>query len=180
MAITKKGVVNLSHSVEHIAGESQFCLTLPKNCWATFSDFRKLLELIHVHSDTAKFTTLGGHEQKEPKRKGRIIHQMLKKYSFTKLFHLNIFDQKSRIFGIGSCRPSLVHWKRVIADTKKLNCDTQFIDLIRSKSSDVGSNGEFHYENRKPEGIIKRRTVELFCLFSGYYWGHWNFEGSAE
>ena len=104
MAITKKGVVNLSHSVEHIAGESQFCLTLPKNCGATFSDFKKLLELIHVHSDTAKFTTLGGHEQKEPKRMGRIIHQMLKKYSFRKLFHLNVFDQKSRIFGIASCR----------------------------------------------------------------------------
>ena len=180
MAITKKGVVNLSHSVEHIAGESQFCLTLPKSCGATFSDFKKLLELIHVHSDTAKFTTLGGHEQKEPKRMGRIIHQMLKNYSFRKLFHLNIFDQKSRIFGIASCRPSLVHWKPVIADTKKLNCDTQFIDLIRSKSSDVGSNGEFHYENRKPQGIIKRRTVELFSFFSGYYWGHWNFEGSAE
>ena len=180
MDILKKSIANLSHSAEHIARESQFCLTLPKNCGATFSDFKKLLELIHVHSDTAKFTTLGGHEQKEPKRMGRIIHQMLKKYSFRKLFHLNIFDQKSRIFGIASCRPSLVHWKPVIADTKKLNCDTQFIDLIRSKSSDAGSNGEFHYENRKPEGIIKRRTVELFCLFSGYYWGHWNFEGSAE
>ena len=56
-----------------------------------------------------------------------------------------------------------------------------YLDVIRSeKSSDVGSIGEFHYENRTPEGVINKKTVELFCFFPGYYWARWNFEGSAE
>ena len=103
MAIPKKGMANLSHSVEHIAGETQFCLTLPKNCGATFSDLKNLLKLIHVHFYMAKFTTLGGHEQKEPKRMERIIHETLKKYNFRKLFQLNI-SENSRIYETASCR----------------------------------------------------------------------------
>ena len=51
----------------------------------------------------AKFTTLGGHEQKEPKRMERIIPQTLKNYNFRKLFQLNIFEN-SRIYETAGCR----------------------------------------------------------------------------
>ena len=105
---SEKDTAFWSHNVEHLPGESKFCLTLPKNCGATFSDLKKLLKLIHVHFYKAKFTTLGAQGQKEPKRMERIIHQMLKKYYFKKLFHLNNFDQKSRFFGIASCRKLVV------------------------------------------------------------------------
>jgi len=104
MVIPKKVIAYLSHSVEHFAGESKFCLTLPIYGGATFSDLKKMLKLIHVHIYMAKFTTLGGHEQKKRKGKKRIIHQMLTNYNFRKLLQLNTFGQKSRIFGTANCR----------------------------------------------------------------------------
>ena len=91
MAIPKKGMANLSHSVEHIAGETQFCLTLPKNCAATFSDLKNLLRLIHVHFYMAKFTTLGGHEQKEPKKNGKDYSSNAQKVQFQKTISIEYF-----------------------------------------------------------------------------------------
>ena len=104
MVTRDRGIANLSHSVGHFAGESQFCLTLPIKCGATFSLLKKLLKLIHVHLYMAKFTTSGGQEEKQRKTMKRIIRQTLKKYNFRKLFQLNNFEQHSRTFRTASCR----------------------------------------------------------------------------
>ena len=48
---------------------------------------------------------------KKPERTERIIHQLLEKHSFRKLFHLKIFDRKSRIFRTASCRQFFIENK---------------------------------------------------------------------
>ena len=178
MDILKKSIANLSQCWTYCA-RITILSHVAEKLWGNIQWFQKIVGVNSCTFWYGKVYNFGRPRTKRAKKNGKDYSSNAQKVHFQKTISFEYF--RSKVTDFWNCKlPSLVHWKPVSADNKKLNCDTQFIDLIRSKSSDVGSNGEFHYENRKPEGIVKRRMVELFCLFSGYYWGHWNFEGSPE
>ena len=146
-------------------GRNTILSDIAEKLWGNIQWFEKFVEVNSCTFLYGKVYNFGRPRTKRAKKNGKDYSSNGQKVQFQKTFSIEYFRKLTDLW---NCKlPSVFHWKLVFADTKKTQLwYTIDLEVIRAdKSSDFGWNGEFHNANRTPEGVIRRQTVELYCLF---------------